>query len=44
MLASAFRLPRPTIPATVVLLGLAIIEIGCSTADLQFLAPGIGGR
>ena len=44
MLALAFHLPRPTIPATVVLLGLAMIEIGCSSADLQFLAPGIGGR
>jgi serine protease Do len=44
MLALAFRLSRSAISATAVLLGLAIIEIGCAPTDLQFLAPSVTGR
>ena len=44
MLALAFHLSRPAVSAAALLLGLAIIEIGCSPADLQFLAPTITGR
>jgi serine protease Do len=44
MLALAFYLSRPAIAAAALLLGLAVIEIGCTAADLQFLTPNIAGR
>jgi serine protease Do len=44
MLALAFHLSRSRVSAAAVLLGLAIVEIGCAPVDLQFLAPGVAGR
>src|SRR5215469_1775747 len=44
MPALVFHLSRAAISAAAVLLGLAIIEIGCAPADLQFLAPSVTGR
>jgi serine protease Do len=44
MLALAFHLSRPTVSAAALLLGLAIIEIGCAAADFQLLTPTIAGR
>jgi serine protease Do len=44
MLALAFHLPRPAVSAAALLLGLAIIEIGCAPADWQFLTPTFVGR
>lgn len=44
MLALAFHLSRPAISAAAALLGLAIVETGCTPADLQFLAPSVTGR
>ena len=44
MPALVFHLSRTAISAATVLLGLAIVEIGCVPADLQFLAPGVTGR
>ena len=44
MPALVFHLSRTAISAVTVLLGLAIMEIGCVPADLQFLAPGVTGR
>ena len=41
MPALVTHLSRAAISAATVLLGLAIIEIGCAPADLQFLAPPI---
>jgi len=44
MLASAFHHSRSAVSAAAVLLGLAMIEIGCAPADLQFLGQGMTGR
>src|ERR1700740_2460548 len=44
MLALAFHLSRPAISAAAVLLGLAILASGCTSADLQLLAPSVTGR
>ena len=44
MFALAFYPSRPRASAAALLLGLAIIEIGCAPADLQFLAPTMAGR
>jgi serine protease Do len=44
MLALAFHLSRPAISAAAVLLGLAILASGCTSADLQLLAPSGTGR
>jgi len=44
MPALVIHLSRAAISAAAVLLGLAIIEIGCAPADLQFLAPSVTGR
>ena len=44
MPALVFHRSRSAISAATVLLGLAIMEIGCVPADLQFLGPGVTGR
>src|SRR6516164_11783085 len=44
MLALAFHLSRTAVSTAAVLLGVAIIEIGCSPTDLQFLGPNVAGR
>jgi serine protease Do len=44
MFVLAFYPSRPRASAAALLLGLAIIEIGCAPADLQFLAPTMAGR
>ena len=44
MFALAFHLSRPAGPAAALLLGLALVEIGCAPADLQFFGWNAAGR